>query len=156
MEKSMKKSKKSDKNDKKAEKQAKQDKVYEKAYEAKKEEFKKSSSDPVGLLDTLLDKPPFKASSLELKQDTFKMVIKTLCKLKTSEIEAAIEKLGEDKAIDLMKYWYKAFEMVHKGEQAVIEILNFAVLLNYINMTSDKYPSIGIARTGFERGDLYE
>ena len=40
--------------------------------------------------------------------------------------------------------------------QEIIDIVQFPFLLNYINVICDIYPSIGIARTGFERGDLFD
>ena len=67
-----------------------------------------------------------------------------------------ITKLGEDKAIDLLKYCYKAFELVHKGNEEVTTAISFSLLLNYLNATTEEFGSIGIARTGFERGDVYE
>ena len=69
---------KKDKKAEKAEKQKKYDDKYKKGYDKKAEEFKSGKKDPIDLLDLLLDNPPFKASDLKLKQDTFMMVMKTL------------------------------------------------------------------------------
>ena len=124
-------------------------------FDTKKSAFK-SASDSVEALNSLLEDPPFKSSNKALKQETFMMVMKTFTKMKGSELPKLIEKLGEDKAIDMLKYWYKAFELVHKGNQDVIDAISFPLCLNYLNATTEVFGSIGVARTGFERGDLYE
>ena len=100
----MEKTGKKDKKDKKAEKQKKYDDKAAKAFEKKSEQFKSSKSDPAGLLQVLLEDPPFKATDLKLKQDTFMMVMKTFCKLKSGDLGDLVETLGEDKAIDMLKY----------------------------------------------------
>ena len=84
------------------------------------------------------------------------MVVKTFAKVKPTQLEDLIKKLGEDKSVDLLKYCYKSFELVHKGDEKIITDVNFQLMLNYLNVTSEVFGSIGIARTGFERGDLYE
>ena len=153
MDKSPKKDKKADS---KEDKQKKIEQKYEKSYNKKVEEFKSTKIDALSLLNILLDNPPFKSQNLELKQDTFLMVIKTFAKVKPTQLEELVSNLGEDKSVDLLKYCYKSFELVHKGEEKVIQDVNFQLMLNYLNTTSEIFGSIGIARTGFERGDLYE
>jgi hypothetical protein len=95
---------KSDKKDKKAEKQKKNDEKYAKAFAKKQDAYKGGKSEPEELLKILLKDPPFKGSDLSLKQDTFMMILKTLSKMKISQMKKLVETLGEDLAIDLLKY----------------------------------------------------
>ena len=92
------------KNEAKEDKQKKAEEKYTKSYNKKVEEFKSTKIDPADLLVILLDNPPFKSENLELKQDTFIMVIKAFGKVKPTQLEELIKKLGEDKSIDLLKY----------------------------------------------------
>ncbi|CAI2382853.1 unnamed protein product [Moneuplotes crassus] len=140
----------------KSDKEKKIEAKLEKAFAKKQEAFRKGSSEPADLLSLLLDDLPFKSTNKSMKMETFAMVFKTFKKIKVGDLTQLTETLGEDKSIDLLKYCFKAFELVHRQDQDVIEMISFPLCLNYLNVTSEQFGSIGIARTGFERGDLYD
>lgn len=84
------------------------------------------------------------------------MVLKTMAKISGSKHVDLIKSLGEDKAVELIKYCYKAFELVHRKESEVVEVINYPKLMDYLNTSFKAFYTAGIARTGFERGDLYD
>ncbi len=137
----------------KASKQADRDKEYEEQFAEKKTAFE-SSGDATESLKALLNNPPLKASNKSIKEETFEMIIKSLGKV--SNYKKLLEDLGEDNSLVLIMYCYKAFELQHRMEEKITSIMNHVKLLNFLNESFQVFYSTGIARTGFERGDLWD
>ena len=82
------------------------------------------------------------------------MIGKTFTKISTTKHQELIESLGDDKALDLLKYCYKGFETLHRGQdQDLMSAFDSWKSLSFVNTAFPKFYSSGICATAFERGD---
>ncbi len=81
------------------------------------------------------------------------MIGKTFTKISSSKHDELIETLGEDKALELLKYCYKAFETYHREDQELMEAYDCRKTLSFVNAAFPKFYTSGICATAFERGD---
>ena len=148
------KKKEEEKKAKAAKKQAEKEAEYSTEFEEKKSAAT-GGADPTEQLSVLLKNPPLKSENDELKQATFMYILKAFNKVSSSKHDETMEALGEDLAINLLMYCFKAMELIHEKEEKVLAEVNMPKLLSYINVSFARFHASGIARTGFARGEVW-
>ena len=82
------------------------------------------------------------------------MIGKTFSKVSSTKHEELFGQLGDDLSIELLKYCYKSFEMLHRGDSAKdLQVFDCRKALSYVNAAFPHFYSSGICATAFERGD---
>lgn len=81
--------------------------------------------------------PPFKTNQIEVKKEYFTIVVTNFNKV--TNYEDLLKKIDEDEAITLLQYGFKAMELYHRKEEAIMKACDSNKYIAYLNQIMGLY-----------------